>query len=34
MDVAIIKLQLLNYCEVVNGGLFEIGCSFIPDMDE
>ena len=34
MDVAIIKLQLVNYCEVVNGGLFEIGHSFISDMDE
>lgn len=34
MDMAIIKLQLVNYCEVVNGGLFEIGHSFIRDMDE
>ena len=34
MDVAIIKLQLVNYCKVVNGGLFEIGHSFISDMDE
>ena len=34
IDVAIMKLQLVNYCEVVNGRLFEIGHSFIPDMDE
>lgn len=34
MDMAIIKLQLVNYCEVVNGGFFEIGHSFISDMDE
>ena len=29
MDVNIRKSQLVNFCEVVDGGLFEMGCRIL-----